>query len=119
MGLPLIGMIGDIFKGLIDLGKEYIPDKDKQVEFAFKMFDAQQKVNMTIMQQQTVPWVDALVKIMFAVNSLWRPIMGAAMTAFGIYAHIKGIPMGEFQWIFDGAFPAWGVSRHFNKMKGS
>ena len=66
-----------------------------------------------------LPWVDALVKLIYALGhvvQMWfRPVVGGLMTAFGVYAHIKGIDLGNSHAIFDAAFPAWGVSRHMEK----
>lgn len=119
MNPALIPLIADAFKGLFGIGKELIVDKDKQIEYAFKLAELQQQFSMQLVSQATVPWVDATVKLMYALNSLWRPIGGALMTAFGIYAHWKGIKIEPaLHAVFDGAFPAWGVSRHINKQNG-
>ena len=103
---------------LISLGSEFIVDKDKLIEFQFKALELKYQAADMLMQTKTVPWVDATVKIMFALNTFWRPMIGALMTAFGAYAHIKQIDIEPaLHAIFDGAFPAWGVSRHTEKAK--
>lgn len=113
-----IGAITGVLSGLIGLASEYIPDKDKQAEFQLKAKKYEHDLLSTILETTTVPWVDATVKILIALNAMWRPIAGAAMTAFGAYAHVNGIDIPvELHAMFDGAFPAWGASRHFNKQK--
>jgi len=116
MALDPVSAVANAFSSLLGLGSELIEDKDKRNEFNYKMFELQQQVVMTLATTTTTPWVDALVKLLYAVNSLWRPIVGASMTIFGAYMHFKGTPMDTTaQVIFDGAFPAWGVSRHIEK----
>lgn len=106
-----------ILSGLIQLGDKFIEDKDKKTEFAFKTQELAFKTMETLLNAKTYPWVDALVKLLYAMQTFWRPLLGAAMTAFGAYCHWKGIDMGNAHMIFDAAFPAWGVSRHVEKQK--
>lgn len=118
MGLERLNPLAPLF----DLISEAIPDPDKRRELEAKITQARIQVDQLIMQTTTIPWVDALVKIMYALErfivTLWRPIGAAAMTAFGMYAHYKGIDIGEANHlILDGAFPAWGASRHMEKTK--
>lgn len=112
-GIPIIG-------DLIKLGSELIEDPDKKNEYAHKALEATLDYQKTIISTKTSPKVDAFVKIMYAfsdiIQKVWRPLIGGAMTAFGAYCHYKGIDVGDAsQIIFDGAFPAWGVSRHATK----
>lgn len=103
---------------LIKLGSEYIVDKDKLIEFQFKAMELKQEQAVTLLATKTNPFVDALVKLMYAFQIFWRPLVGMLMTGFGAYAHYKGIDMDvALHAIFDGAFPAWGVSRHVEKQK--
>ncbi|PUB87065.1 MAG: hypothetical protein DBP02_02135 [gamma proteobacterium symbiont of Ctena orbiculata] len=114
MALPYESVIN----GLIGLGSEWITDKDKQIEFAYKMRELNFKIAESLLRTQTVPWVDATVKIIYALVALMRPIGTALMTAFGLYAHYKQIQIDPaVHAAIDGAFPAWGVSRHMNKKK--
>ncbi len=110
--LPVFGTIDK----LISLGSEFITDKDKLVEYQFKALELQRGTLQDLLAVQTVPWVDALVKILAALNMFSRPIGSFCMTAFGAWCHYKQIPMDAgIQAVFDGAFPAWGVSRHIDK----
>ena len=117
-------MIGDIVKGLIspvtNLADKLIMDKDKYAELQFKKLELQHRSRDKLLAITTTPRVDAWVKILIAIKDvvipLFRPLGSAAMTAFGIYAHLKGLDIDPMMLgIFDGAFPAWGVSRHVNK----
>ena len=114
MALPYESVIN----GIIGLGSEWITDKDKQIEFAFKMRELNFKMAESLLRTQTVPWVDATVKIIYAFVALMRPLGTALMTGFGLYAHYKQIPIDTaLHAAIDGAFPAWGVSRHINKTR--
>ena len=109
-------VVGSLAGGLIDLADQLITDKDKLIEFKFKAAELQMKSMQALISTTTVPWVDATVKLLFALNSLWRPVIGGLMTLFGAYAHYKGLPIDPTaHLVFDGAFPAWGVSRHVEK----
>lgn len=111
-------LLTPIFGGLIDIGKELITDKDKQIEYAFKTQEIMLEFSKVLIGTQTTPWVDATVKLLYALQTFWRPLVGAAMTAFGAYCHYKGVSMDAgLHAIFDGAFPAWGASRHIEKVK--
>ena len=110
--LPFKGLID----GIISIGKEFVVDKDKQIEFAFKTQELAIKVFEALLNTHTTPKVDAAVKLLIAFNSLWRPLGGLLMTCFGLYAHYKQIPMDTTTHaMIDGALPAWGVSRHIEK----
>lgn len=117
MKMPWESLIDDLF-GLAD---KFIEDKDKKNEFSFKVQELQFKLRESLLQTTTIPWVDGFVKILIAFRDiilpLLRPLGAAAMTAFGMYCHLKGIDMGGAanHTIFDAAFPAWGASRHVNK----
>ena len=108
--------------GLFDVLGQAITDKDLLAKLETKRFELTTAISSELLKTKTIPWVDALVKIMIAMKDiiipLFRPLIGAAMTAFGMYMHYRGTPMdAATQIIFDGAAPAWGVSRHANKQK--
>ena len=109
----VLGIISLVSK----LGSKFIVDKDKRTEFAFKTQELAFKTMDTLLQSKTYPWIDGAVKLMYAFQVFWRPAITTVMTMFGAYAHWKGIDLGNSHVIFDGAFPAWGVSRHINKQK--
>ena len=107
-----------VLPSLISLGSELIEDKDKKNEFAHKIMEMEADLQKELLKTKTMPKVDAFVKLVLCIKPLIRPIGGALMTAFGMYAHWKGIPIDTaLHAIFDGALPAWGVSRHVEKQK--
>lgn len=121
-------MIGDIVKGLIspvtNIADKLILDKDKYAELKFRELELREKRAMKLLTITTTPKIDAVVKILYTIKDviipMFRPLGAAAMTAFGVYAHLKGLNIDPVvQGIFDGAFPAWGLSRHVNKQTDS
>lgn len=117
-------MLGEIIKGLISpvtsIANKMVMDKDKYAELQFKKLELTNQRELKLLEITTTPRIDAAVKLLIAIRDvvipLLRPVGSAAMTAFGIYMHYKGTPMDTgLQMIFDGAFPAWGTSRHLNK----
>lgn len=111
-----------LIDGITGLASEWIEDPDKRNEFNFKIRELDFKLRETLLTVKTTPKTDAFVKILIAFRDIilpmMRPIGAAAMTAFGMYCHLKGIDIGETsQVVMDGAFPAWGASRHVHKMK--
>ena len=111
--------INGLFDGAFNLVDQLVVDKDKAADLKFKLQELKNNLKLELLKTKTVPWVDAVVKIMTATTVFWRPMVTAAMTIFGAYAHYKGVELdlGSSQYIFDGAFPAWGVSRHVEKTK--
>lgn len=104
-----------IISALLSFGSKFIEDKDKKTEYAFKVMDA-------MLNTKTFPWVDALVKLSYAsqqiVKGLFRPLGAAAMTTFAIYSSYKGVHLDPAaQAVLLSAFPAWGVSRHKEKIQ--
>lgn len=109
-----------VFAGILELAKKLIPDKDKYKELETQVKQAEIEFDRLLLGTTTTPKVDAFVKILYAVerfiSTLWRPLGSAAMTAFGLYAHYKGMSIDTMTHsMLDGAFAAWGVSRHMNK----
>lgn len=105
-----------------DLAGEYIEDKDKRNELNFKLQELEFKLRESLLTTKTTPKTDAFVKILIAFRDIilpmLRPVGAACMTAFGMYCHYKGIPLdGATQVVMDGAFPAWGASRHVHKSR--
>lgn len=105
-----------------ELAGEYIEDKDKKNELMYKVQELEFKLRETLLNTVTTPWVDGFVKILIAFRDIilpmLRPVGSFCMTAFGLYCHYKGIDIdGATHAMIDGAFPAWGVSRHANKQK--
>lgn len=113
MAFPIVAAISAIAR----IGDKFIEDKDKRTEFAYKAQELAFKSMEVMLTTKTVPWVDATVKILYALKAFFRPVVGGLMTAFGAWAHVKGMDLGALHAVFDGAFPAWGVSRAVEKVK--
>lgn len=116
----MFGILTSILPGLFSLGGKLIEDKDKRAEYAFNVQRMAQEMGMKLLETQTYPWIDGLVKLAYAgeaiVKGLFRPLGAAAMGAFAIYAEINGIELSTgVEAILYGAFPAWGASRHVEK----
>jgi len=112
--IPFLGL----FDKAADTIDKLVLDKDKALELKFKMMELKLEAASKLTMSKTVPWVDATVKVFAALNMFSRPIGAAVMTGFGMYCHLKGISIDAgLHAVFDGAFPAWGVSRHVHKSK--
>jgi hypothetical protein len=124
---PLV--LGELFSGLIGIGKELIVDKDKQIEYAFKLAELQSNMTEKMLTMQTTPWVDGAVKVIYAIKELVIPLL---RPVFGIGAAIYGASHpNEMLWLHKelgvvgdgivttmfGSMPAWMYSRHKQKMK--
>lgn len=102
-----------------------IPDKDKQIEFAFKTQELTFKLMEKMLDTPTNPWVDAIVKFAFAIDQiagglvkLFRPVGASAAFVFAAYCDVNSIELSPtVETILYGLLPAWGVSRHVEKAK--
>ena len=123
MNIPVISAITDVFGKLFGVVDQLVEDKDKKNEIVLKIAELQNQLALQLIQTSTVPWVDATVKILFAVRDIilpmFRPVVAAAMAAYVVYAEINGITMSPMvEAMFAGAFPAWGASRWSEKKAG-
>lgn len=118
-----IPVIGDI----LSIVSEAVVDKDKRNEINLKLAELSHAFQMAMIQSQTVPWVDALVKVMYALVALAAPLGTAATTAFGLLMHYlvltgkvdpAAAPDTMTHLLIDSAFPAWRAARHVEKVKG-
>lgn len=108
------------FKALTSLISEFVVDDEKMAKIKLEVDRLEISVVNQLLKTSTTPKVDAFVKILVAIRSviipLLRPVGAACMTAIGLWFHYKQIPIdGAVHAMIDGAFPAWGASRHVNK----
>jgi len=108
------------FKALTSLISEFVVDDEKMAQIKLEVDKVEASVKSDLLKTSTTPKVDAFVKILIAFNDLiipwFRPIGAGLMTAVGLWFHYKQIPIdGAVHAMIDGAFPAWGASRHVNK----
>jgi hypothetical protein len=128
----LVGPIAELFNNLIGVGKELIVDKDKQIEFAFKIAELQAQLSEKMLTMQTTPKVDAFVKVLYAFKELilpmFRPLVSALPWMMLLWSpetvintiNLVSMKLGEpySGMIITGLysmFPAWGYSRHKEK----
>lgn len=109
--------LGNNITGVIS---ELVQDKDLAAKLINEVTLRQLDLQKAILTMPSQTKADAIVKVMYALRDvgvpLLRPIGAAAMTAFGIWAHYKGLDIGDApQVILDGAFPGWMASRHAGK----
>ena len=117
-------LIVSAIPGLIEIGKELIEDKDKAVEFQHRALDAQLQLLSKLAEQQTIPWVDGLVKLLTALVALVRPLASVGVFLYGLFhpellqqLHALGTPGDLAIGAIFGAAPAWGLSRHREKIQ--
>ena len=118
----MISLFTSLIPSLFKIGDKMIIDQDKKQEFAFRVQEMTFKFMEAMLAAKTIAWVDALVKLSYAmeniIKGLFRPIGAALMTGFAIYAEVKGIELSAtVETLLVGAFPAWGVDRHLDKKK--
>jgi len=112
----------DAIESVTGLISEFIDDGDLRAKLEAGLQKVEARITSQLLQTTTTPKVDAFVKILVAIKNviipLFRPLGAGAMTAFGMWMHYNGTPMdGATQIVMDGAFPAWGASRHVEKQK--
>jgi len=118
--LPIEAVVS-IFTNILGIVNKNVEDKDKKNEIVQQISTSQTELIKVLVQTQTVPWVDALVKLVYAfadtLDRIWRPVGGLLAACFVAYTTLKGIPVNP---ILDGVlaalFPGWMVSRHMVKV---
>lgn len=112
----VIGGLFEVAKGLIGLADQAIEDKDKKIEFQYRVLDRTLGFYEKMMEQKTIPWVDALVKFVMVFKEFVRPIGSFILTAAAAYMSYKGIALPDWvEVVMYGAFPGWMASRHSEK----
>lgn len=122
MNIPVINAVAGAFKQIFGVVDQLVEDKDKKNELIVKLAELQNQLSLQLIQTNTVPWVDATVKLLFAFRDiiipLFRPLIGAALSGYAAYAQANGIPIDPtVQTIFASAFPGWMASRFMEKSK--
>lgn len=109
-----------IIPGVMKLADKMIVDKDKKAEFAFKQQEMQNALVMKLVEQETIPWVDATVKLLGAMVMLGRPVGSFALTAFYLWSQYRGVDLGTVgEAVTAGAFPAWMAAREAGKSRAA
>lgn len=109
-----------VVESLLALGGKYIDDKTKQMEFATEVAKLGLQTQQVILEDKTSPFVDGLVKLMYASKDvlipLLRPLGSAALSAFSAYCAYKHIDLGSMGIVMGAAFPGWMASRGIEKL---
>jgi hypothetical protein len=108
--------LDSLFDNTLGIVDKFVLDKTKAAEIKFKIEELRTKVTLVIISQQTVPWVDALVKFIYAFKPLLRPVGAFILAGFAIYADTHDIVLDEWveRMLYSAPF-AWGYSRHTEK----
>ncbi|REK56671.1 MAG: hypothetical protein DWQ49_09885 [Bacteroidetes bacterium] len=118
----MISLFTSLLPGLFKIGDKLIEDKDKKIEYAFKVQEMAFKQMEILINAKTYPWVDAFVKLAYSaeaiIKGLFRPIISCILTGIAIYVEFKGIHMSDtLHTILMAAFPAWMVDRGLDKRR--
>lgn len=116
---PVTGVINNII-GVVD---QYVEDKDLKAKLIVEMKKIEMDGMTTLLSTTTTPWVDGVVKLMYASVSLVRPLTSVGLFLYGLAFPEK---LGELYQINEtlgtvagaavfGSAPAWGLSRHVQK----
>lgn len=81
--VPLIGTVNKV----IDLGSEAILDKDLKARFDAAAEELRQQAYLAELGTKTVPWVDALHKLMRPGSSLIGQVLGFVVALYAIHAN--------------------------------
>ena len=124
MGKGLLNIdVGGMFSGVTGIISELVEDKDARNKITLEVAKLQGNLQTAIVQQVTVPWVDALVKLMYAFGDTFkgfiRPFGAIALTYFAADMRVKGTPLPPFieEMMFSSGL-LWGASRYAEKKNG-
>lgn len=113
MSLPIIAGIAKMGLGIID---QLVVDKDKKAELAFQWNVKLLEFAEKLINAQTIPWVDAIVKLMIAAVALARPIGSLYLTIVGVDMLQTGDD-GMAATALTAAFPTWMGAREVDKKR--
>lgn len=115
-----MNLISALLSPVTSIANKLVMDKTKYAELQQRKEDNKHKREMKLLTITTTPNIDAFVKVLYAIKDvvipMLRPLGSAAMTAFGLWAHYKGLDIDlGLHALMDSAFPGWMTSRHINK----
>ena len=118
-----VGEVAGLFGKAFGLIGEVVEDKDKRNEINMEIMKIINNLSLELLKTKTIPWVDALVKILLTINTLlksqWRPVGSVCMAIFGGFCLMTGIEIPvHIQTMLFGAPIGWGLSRHVSKKNG-
>lgn len=120
-----IPIIGGFIDKVLDLINKNVQDKDLAAKLTADATKEMLAFSTTLVTQSTTPWVDAVVKLMYAFRdvgvSLFRPVGSVIMACFAAYMMYKQLPVPTWAEPVLAAFgfapAAWGLSRHAEKTR--
>ena len=102
--------------GLLD---QVVEDKDLKNKLIAQQLESNNALIGKLIETSTIPWIDGLVKLMYASVVLFRPIGSFLLTCAGVYMHVKGIHL-DVPYVheaMDAAFPTWFGAREVHKQR--
>lgn len=120
--------VGTLLSSITAIGGKMVLDRDKQAEFAFKSLEMAHELALKLLDTPSYKWVDALVKIAYAseslIKGLFRPLASALLIGYSLMnpdiidkLHNMG-PVGDAVLVaIFGSFPGWMASRHAEKKR--
>lgn len=113
MSLSIIAGLAKSGLGIID---QLVEDKDKKAEMALQWNMALLGFAEKLINTQTIPWVDAMMKVILALVTLGRPIGSFILTLLGIDM-IQAGDEGVVGTALTAAFPTWMGAREVDKKR--
>lgn len=113
----MIGALLSVIPALTKLGGKFVMDKDKAAEYAFKTQEMVFALLEKIVTMQTIPWVDAMVKLLFAAMALARPLGSFYLTLKGIDMAMGKGEIGMLDGGLMAMFPSWMGAREVDKSR--
>jgi hypothetical protein len=116
---PVAGVLNNII-GVVD---QYVEDKDLKAKLIVEMRKIEMDGMTTLLKTTTTPWVDGVVKLMYASVSLVRPLTSVGLFLYGLMYPESLSKLYEIDQTLGtvagaavfGSAPAWGISRHMQK----
>lgn len=113
----MITALLSVVPALTKLGSKFVLDKDRAAEYAFKTQEMVFALLEKIVTMQTIPWVDAFVKILFALLALARPIGTFYLTIKGVDMAVANGEVGLVDGGLMSMFPTWMGAREVDKSR--
>lgn len=116
--VPLISAITTLGGSALKIIDQFVEDKDLKQKLAIRQLELTYGLIEKIINTATVPWVDALVKVLMSLVVLARPIGTFLLTSVALYFYWKGVEVDPtVNAMLAGAFPAWGAAREVGKVR--
>ena len=116
--LPVISAITTLGGSVLGIIDKFVLDKDLKQKLAIRQLELMYGLIEKIINTTTIPWVDALVKLLMALVVLARPIGSFIISLWGLGMIGEiGEASETVQNVAISAFPAWGAAREVHKKR--